>query len=78
VIWPQVGIVGFGVAAIWLSQEKAESRRRWASVCGLLAQPFWVVETVSHSQWGLLATCALYAWSWWRGFRLHWLSRWSA
>lgn len=69
----QIGIAFFGVTAIYLSQDTRESRRRWASVFGLCGQPFWIFETVSAQQWGILALCVLYTWSWWRGFRHHWL-----
>lgn len=71
----QVGIAVCGVTAIWLSQDPRLHRRRWASVFGLAGQPFWIAETVSAHQWGILALCALYTLSWWRGFVAHWLRR---
>ncbi len=74
-ILTQIGIAVFGVAAVWLSQDERIERRRWSSVCGLLGQPFWVAETVAAEQWGILALCVLYTWSWARGFRAHWLVR---
>lgn len=74
-ILTQLGIAFCGVTAVYLSQDLRESRRRWASVFGLAAQPFWLIETASREQWGILALCLLYTWSWWRGFRAHWLRR---
>jgi hypothetical protein len=75
VILTQIGIAICGVTAVWLSQDTRTSWRRWSSVFGLAGQPFWIVETISAHQWGILALCALYTWSWWRGFRAHWLKR---
>lgn len=71
----QVGIAICGVTAIWLSQDERLSRRRWSSIFGLCGQPFWVVETISAHQWGILALCLLYTWSWWRGFWVHWIRK---
>jgi hypothetical protein len=74
-ILAQVGIAVCGVTAIWLSQDKREAWRRWACIFGLAGQPFWIAETIHARQWGILALCALYTWSWWRGFRGYWLKR---
>jgi uncharacterized membrane protein YdcZ (DUF606 family) len=71
----QVGIALFGVTAVFLSQDPRPQRQRWASVIGLLGQPFWFAETVSAQQWGMVALTVLYTWSWWRGFRRHWLRK---
>jgi hypothetical protein len=73
VIAAQIGIAVCGVTAVYLSQDTRESRRKWASVFGLAGQPFWIAETVSAGQFLILALCALYAWSWWRGFYAHWI-----
>lgn len=77
-IWAQVGIAVCGVTAVWLSQDERVDRRRWSSVAGLLGQPFWMFETVSAGQWGILALTALYTWSWARGFYAHWVKPWRA
>lgn len=71
----QIGIAICGVTAVWLSQDTRETWRRWACIFGLAGQPFWFVATVRAEQWGIVALCALYAWSWWRGFRAHWWRR---
>lgn len=68
----QIGIATLGVAAVYLSQDVRASRRRWSSVCGLLGQPFWIWETFTAHQWGILALTVLYTWSWGRGFYAYW------
>lgn len=37
----QLGIMFTGATAIFLSQDKRASWRRWSSVLGLIGQPFW-------------------------------------
>lgn len=74
-ILAQVGIAVCGVTAVYLSQDTRLSRRRWSSVFGLAGQPFWIAETFSAQQWGILALCALYTWSWGRGFYAHWVKK---
>lgn len=71
----QIGIALCGVSAVWLSQDPRLAWRRWSPVLGLLGQPFWFVETISSGQWPITALCALYTWSWWRGFRVLWLQK---
>jgi hypothetical protein len=71
----QIAIALFGVTAVFLSQDHRESCRRWACVFGLIGQPFWFYAAWSAEQWGIFALCFLYTYSWWRGFRLHWLPR---
>lgn len=69
----QVGIAIFGAAAVFLANEKRESRRKWASILGMAGQPFWFAEAYSNQQWGVLALTVLYTWFWWRGIRNFWL-----
>ncbi len=71
-ILTQVCIAVFGVSAVWLSRDERPSWRRWSSVCGLCAQPAWIIEVISAQQWGILALCLLYTYSWARGFHAHW------
>jgi hypothetical protein len=75
VILTQIGIALCGVTAVFLSQDQRPQRQRWACVVGLAGQPFWFVETITSQQWGLVALTVLYTWSWWRGFRRHWLQQ---
>lgn len=71
----QIGIALCGVTAVYLSQDLRFAWRRWASVFGLIGQPFWVIETYQAQQWGILALCAMYSWSWGRGFYVHWIKQ---
>jgi hypothetical protein len=77
-IWSQLGIAICGVTAVWLSQDQRESWRRWASVFGLAGQPFWLAETIQAGQYPITALCALYTWSWGRGFWAQWVLPWRA
>jgi hypothetical protein len=74
----QIGIAFFGVIAVWLSQDSRPQWCRWACIFGLCSQPFWFMAAWKAEQWGILALCFLYALSWLRGLRTHWLSRWAA
>ena len=69
----QIGIALGGAIAVWLTQDKRESWRRWASIFGMLGQPFWFYATWKAEQWGILALCTLYAYAWARGVWTHWL-----
>lgn len=71
----QVLIAVFGLTAIWLSQDERPRVRRWASVFGLLGQPFWVLAMALAEQWGVLLLCLFYTAAWARGFRTHWIRR---
>jgi len=70
----QVGIVGFGATAIYLTNSREFSVRRWACVFGLLAQPFWFWSTYAAAQWGIFAVSFWYAYSWARGFYFNWVN----
>lgn len=72
----QIGIALCGVTAVYLSQDARLERRRWSSVFGLAAQPFWLIETLSAHQYGILALCVLYTYSWARGFYVNWVAPW--
>lgn len=69
----QLGIAILGVTAVWLSQSKERRKQRWASVFGLLGQPFWIWAAIDAAQWGILMLCALYTLAWAKGFKDHWL-----
>jgi len=62
----QIGIVVFGVLSVWFVGRK-ESWSRWGFVFGLLSEPFWVYETISKEQWGILALTLFYAYAWGQG-----------
>ena len=69
----QIAIAFTGVTAVWLSQDHRESWRRYASIFGLIGQPFWFYAAWQAGQWGIFILCILYTWSWYRGFRNNWL-----
>jgi len=64
-----------GVVAVFLSQDPRSSRRRWAPVLGLAAQPFWLYTTWRAHQYGIFALSFFYTFSWARGFVAHWVRR---
>lgn len=71
----QIGIMICGLTAVFLSQDSRESWRRWACIFGLCGQPFWFYATYKAGQWGILAMCFLYAYSWSRGIKTYWWKR---
>lgn len=71
----QLGIVIFGMSAVFLVNDDREAVRRWGPVMGLMAQPFWFYEAFTHAQWGIFACSFVYAASWARGFYNSWLKR---
>jgi hypothetical protein len=70
----QIGITLSGVIAIWLTQDKRPTWRRWACIFGMFAQPFWFYAAWKAEQWGIFAMCTLYTYAWARGLWTHWLS----
>ena len=71
----QTTIAIFGVAAVFLSQDRRENWRRWACIFGLAAQPVWFYMAWRAGQYGVFALSFLYAGSWARGFVTHWVRR---
>lgn len=69
----QIGLVIFGVLAVWLSQSASPSRRRWAPIVGMLGQPFWFAA--AWGQPGMLVVVSLYTYCWGQGIWNHWLRR---
>ena len=70
----QIAIAFSGVVAVWLTQDKRESWRRWACIFGMLGQPFWFYAAWKAEQWGIFALCTLYTYAWARGLWTHWLN----
>ena len=69
----QIGIAICGLTAVFLSQDSRESWRKWACIFGMAGQPFWFWATLPAEQWGILALCFFYAYSWGRGIKTYWL-----
>ncbi|MNT58596.1 hypothetical protein D3C72_1960420 [compost metagenome] len=57
-----------------LSQSTFASRRRWASIFGLVGQPFWFYAAWDTQQWGIFALCILYTITWGKGFYSNWIA----
>lgn len=69
----QIGIALFGVTAIFLSQVDSPEAKKYASIFGLLSQPFWFYATYTASQWGMFFLCFMYAGAWGMGFYNNWI-----
>lgn len=69
----QIGIAFTGCIAIWLTNDNKASKRKWASVFGLIGQPFWFYAAITAEQWGILALTFLYTASWAKGFYNNWI-----
>ena len=68
----QIAIMVFGASAIWLVSRK-ETWKRWGYILGLLGQPFWIYESYTNEQWGILAMTLFYAYSWTQGILNYWI-----
>ena len=64
-----------GGIAIYLTQQKNESIKKYASILGLIGQPFWFCSAYSNEQWGIFALCFLYTYSWALGFKNNWMNK---
>lgn len=69
----QFAILFTGVVAVFLSQSSKENNRKFASIFGLLGQPFWMYTTYHSQQWGIFLMTFLYTFSWGKGFWLFWI-----
>ena len=67
----QVGIFIFSTPALWLVSRR-ESWGRWGYIAGLAGQPFWFYTTIKAEQWGIVALCCFYTYSWLQGIYNFW------
>ena len=72
----QMVIVVTGPLAVWITQQKNESLKKYACLFGMAAQPFWLYATFTAGQWGIFIVSFVYTYSWWLGIRQHWLDKW--
>lgn len=72
-MFSQIAIAIFGVTAVWLSQQESPRLQKWACIFGLIGQPFWFIATYSAEQWAMFCLCFAYTYSWFQGFRRHWM-----
>ena len=71
----QIAIAFTGVIAIWLTQDKRPTFRKYACLFGLAGQPFWFYSALKAEQWGIFVVCCLYTLSWVKGVKTNWLDR---
>lgn len=71
----QIWIACLGVLAIDFSQSKNTKLHRFASILGLLGQPFWFYMAYKNEAWGVGFLCLLYTRSWFRGFKKYWIDK---
>lgn len=71
----QIGIIVAGVSSTWLSQHKVLKWRRWSSVIGLAAQPFWFYASWKAQQWGIFFAAFLYTYAWGTGIYNNWIKK---
>lgn len=69
----QIAIALLGPLAAWLSQARGARWRKWASVFGLLGQPFWFYASWKAEQWGIFTVSVIYSCAWLRGLWVHWI-----
>jgi len=70
----QIGIVLFGVGAIWLVGSKGKYQK-YGYLSGLLSQPFWFFAVIYTAQWGMFIVNIFYLISWINGFKNHFLKK---
>ena len=69
----QIAIALTGAVAVFLSQDKRESWRRWACIFGICGQPFWIYATLHSEQYGMFVLTLLYTVAWVRGVWNNWI-----
>jgi len=69
----QIGIALTGVTAVFLTQSKDESLRRYACLFGIAGQPFWFYASITAGQWGITVINVMYALAWMKGVWHHWI-----
>lgn len=71
----QLGIVIFGVTAVWLTQQRRVEWRRYACLFGMAGQPFWFYAAWKAGQPGIAAIVAVYTYLWGLGIYNNWIKR---
>jgi len=72
-IFIQLGLFGTSITAVFLSQRKNPDVRKWASIAGLISEPFWIYA--SRDQWGMLAVACIYTLIWAESFYRVWIKK---
>jgi len=61
--------------AIWLIQEKRQEYKKWASIFGLLGQPFWFYASYNDQQWGAFVLCFFFTAAWIKSLKQCWFTK---
>lgn len=69
----QIMIMIFGAGSIFLSQTKNVKLPKFACICGLISQPFFVYETFIANQTGMFILSVIITLSWGMGFVNFWV-----
>jgi hypothetical protein len=70
----QVGILLFGIPAIWFVGRK-EKWKRLGYIFGLCSQPFWMYASITNKQWGIFILTLFYTYSWIQGIYNYWIKK---
>lgn len=70
----QVFIAVTELIAVGLLQAKTRQYRKWASIFGLLGQPFWFYTSYQQEQWGVFMVCFCFLALWIKSFKDNWLT----
>lgn len=68
----QFAIMLCGASSVWLMSRR-EHWRRWGYIIGLVAQPFWFIETISKGQYLIALISCWYTYSWAMGVWNYWI-----
>jgi len=71
----QVFIATTELIAVGLLQAKTRQYRKWASIFGLLGQPFWFYTSFQSQQWGIFVVCFFFLGLWIKSFKDNWLAK---
>lgn len=72
----QTWLMLFTLLSVVLVNSSRPRVARWASVCGLLAQPAWFWVSYQAEQWSVFALTLVYTGAWLKGFYHYWGTRW--
>jgi len=71
----QIGIAFTGIIAIWLTQQRRETWKKYACLFGVAGQPFWFYSAYSTDQWGVFVLCIFYTYAWCLGVKNNWITK---
>lgn len=63
------------IIAIFLTQSEDIKKQKFASIFGLIGQPFWFISSYESQQWGIFILCFLYTFAWLKGFYRFWVKK---